>query len=71
MLCIPYEIEGETKATYPDFIIIRRDPVIGFVIDILESHNPDFKDNLGKAKGFAEYEKQNPGVGEIQLIRMS
>ena len=45
--------------------------VLGYVVDILEPHNPDFKDNLGKAKGFAEYAKQNPGVGRIQLIRMS
>ncbi|MDD4279214.1 MAG: hypothetical protein PHX74_05700 [Candidatus Sumerlaeales bacterium] len=41
------------------------------MIDILEPHSPDFKDNLGKAKGFAEYARQNPGVGRIQLIRMS
>lgn len=26
--------------------------------------------NLGKAKGFAECARQNPGVGRIQLIRM-
>jgi len=26
---------------------------------------------LGKARGFAEYARQNPGVGRIQLIRMS
>ena len=70
-LCIPYEIDGETKPTYPDFIVVRKDRVLGYVVDILESHNPDFKDNLGKAKGFAEYAKQNPGVGRIQLIRMS
>ena len=70
-LCIPYEIDGETKPTYPDFIVVRKDCVLGYVVDILEPHNPDFKDNLGKAKGFAEYAKQNPGVGRIQLIRMS
>ena len=70
-LCIPYEINGETKPTYPDFIVVRKDRVLGYVVDILEPHNPDFKDNLGKAKGFAEYAKQNPGVGRIQLIRMS
>lgn len=69
-LCIPYEIDGETKPTYPDFIVVRKDRVLGYVVDILEPHNPDFKDNLGKAKGFAEYAKQNPGVGRIQLIRM-
>lgn len=70
-LCIPYEIDGETKPTYPDFIVVRKDRMLGYVVDILEPHNPDFKDNLGKAKGFAEYAKQNPGVGRIQLIRMS
>lgn len=70
-LCIPYEIDGEIKPTYPDFIVVRKDDRIGYVIDILEPHSPDFKDNLGKAKGFAEYARQNPGVGRIQLTRMS
>lgn len=69
-LCIPYEIDGEIRPTYPDFIIVRKDERLGYVIDILEPHNSDFKDNLGKAKGFAEYAHQNPGVGRIQLIRM-
>ncbi len=70
-LCIPYEVDSEVKPTYPDFIVIRRDDLLGYVIDILEPHNPDFDDNLGKAKGFAEYARQNPGIGRIQLIRMS
>ena len=65
-----YEINGEIKPTYPDFIIVREDEHLGYVIDILEPHSADFKDNLGKAKGFAEYARQNPGVGRIQLIRM-
>lgn len=70
-LCIPYEIDGDTKPTYPDFIVIRKDPVMPdeFIIDVLEPHNPAFNDNLGKAKGFAEYARQNPGVGRIELIR--
>ena len=54
-LCIPYEIDGEIKPTYPDFIVVRQDERLGYVIDILEPHSADFKDNLGKAKGFAEY----------------
>lgn len=70
-LCIPYEIDGEIRPTYPYFIVVRKDDRVGYVIDILEPHSPDFKDNLGKAKGFAEYARQNPGVGRIQLIRMS
>lgn len=68
-LCIPYEIDGETKPTYPDFLIICRDGS-EYVVDILEPHDPTRQDNLGKAKGFAEYARQNPGVGRIQLIRM-
>lgn len=70
-LCIPYEMDNETRPAYPDFIIVRKDVVSGYVIDILEPHNPEFIDNLGKAKGFAEYARQNPGVGRIQLIRIA
>lgn len=69
-LCIPYEMEGSTKATYPDFIVIRKDPALDYVMDILEPHNPDFKDNLGKAKGFAQYANEEPRIGRIQLIRI-
>lgn len=68
-LCIPYEMGGEQKPAYPDFIIIRKEGEDDFVIDILEPHDPTRIDNLGKAKGFAEYARQNPGVGRIQLIR--
>ena len=68
-LCIPYEIDGEKKPTYPDFLIIRED-CGEYIVDILEPHDPSRIDNLGKAKGFAEYARQNPGVGRIQLIKM-
>lgn len=61
----------ETKFAYPDFLVVRKDPYSKYVIDILEPHSPDFKDNIGKAKGFAEYASQNPGFGRIQLIYMS
>ena len=50
-------------------LIIRKDGS-EYVVDILEPHDPTRQDNLGKAKGFAEYARQNPGVGRIQLIRM-
>ncbi|MDO4570916.1 MAG: DEAD/DEAH box helicase family protein, partial [Planctomycetia bacterium] len=68
-LCIPYEINGEMKPAFPDFIVIRSDAILGYVIDILEPHNPDYKDNLGKAKGFAKYAEEEPRIGRIQLIR--
>lgn len=43
------------------------------IADMIHTYvqDPAYKDNLGKAKGFAEYARQNPGVGRIQLIRMS
>ncbi len=68
-LCIPYEIQGETKAFYPDFLIIRSDPHLDYVVDILEPHNPEYKDNIGKAKGFARYAEAEPRIGRVQLIR--
>lgn len=68
-LTIPYIMNGQYKPAYPDFLIVREDDN-GYVLDILEPHSPEFKDNLPKAKGFAEYARRNPGVGRIELIRM-
>ncbi len=69
-LCLPYEIDNEKKSTYPDFIVVRKDPILSFIIDILEPHRANEKDNVGKAKGFAAYAKENPSIGRIQLIRL-
>ncbi len=69
-LCIPYEQNGEIKAMYPDFLIIRKD-MAGYVVDILEPHDGSRTDNLGKAKGLAKYAKDNAGIiGKVQLIRL-
>jgi len=70
-LTIPYEMNGEKKPMYPDFIIIRNDHTVkdGYVLDILEPHSPDFKDNLAKAKGLADYAQQEPRIGRIQMCR--
>ena len=70
-LCISYQLNGETKPTYPDFIVVRKDEETEYVMDLLEPHDPTRDDNIGKAKGFAEYARENPGIGRIQLIRMS
>lgn len=69
-LCIPYQMDGVWQRSYPDLLIIRREHK-AYVIDILEPHRVNEKDNLGKAQGFAEYARQNPGVGRIQIIRQS
>lgn len=54
---------------YPYFLIIRKDPDLDYIIDILEPHCPTYSDNLPKAKGMADYANNNPGIGRIQLIR--
>ena len=42
----------------------------GYVLDILEPHNPNFDDNLGKAQGLAEYaRKYGKDLGRVALIR--
>lgn len=70
-LQIPYEIDSEIHRMYPDFIIIRQDPQLGYILDILEPHNPEFKDNLGKAKGLAKYAEEETRIGRVELIRIS
>ena len=68
-LTIPYRYKGKDKGMRPDFIIIRRDYVAGYIVDILEPHGPQFDDNLEKAIGLARYAKENPKLGRIQMIR--
>lgn len=68
-LTIPYKMDGREKPAYPDFIVITTNDNGGYIIDILEPHDPSRNDNLPKAKGFAEYANKNPEVGRLQLIR--
>lgn len=68
-LTIPYFNEKNSKPMYPDFLIIRKDPELDYIIDILEPHSPDYDDNLPKAKGMAKYASNNAVIGRIQLIR--
>lgn len=69
-LCMPYVMNGQIRAMYPDFIIIRKDAA-GYLIDILEPHDQTRTDNLPKAIGLAKYAARNPGAGRIQLIHMN
>jgi len=68
-LCIPYQLGAETKAMHPDFLIVRSNPQLDYIVDILEPHGSQFKDNLAKAKGLAKYAEEEPKIGRIQLIR--
>ena len=67
-LCLPYEMNGEKKSFYPDFLIVRSDPMVDYVVDILEPHGQQYTDNLPKAKALAEYAKKEDRLGRIQLI---
>lgn len=70
-LTIPYEIGNETKSTYPDLIIVRKENN-NYIVDILEPHDPTRNDNLPKAKAFAKYAKANNTIlGHIELIRQA
>jgi type III restriction enzyme len=69
-LTIPYEMDNETKAAYPDFIILRR---VGkrTIVDLLEPHDTTRTDAVYKAKGFARYaEKHGEFYGRIELIEV-
>ncbi len=70
-LCLHYEIGGEKKPFYPDFLIVRSHNNLGYVIDILEPHGNQYNDNLPKAKALAEYAKKEDRFGRIQLIHKS
>ena len=61
-------MNGEKKSFYPDFLIIRSDPIMDYVVDILEPHGNQYADNLPKAKALAEYAKVEDRLGRIQLI---
>lgn len=67
-LCLPYDINNETKSFYPDFLIVRSDPAVDYVVDILEPHGNQYADNLPKAKALASYAKAEERIGRIQLI---
>ncbi len=68
---IPYEVNGEATAMYPDLVIVRAD-THGYIFDILEPHDDSRKDNYPKAVGLAKFaEKHWKEYGRIQLIRKS
>lgn len=70
-LCLPYDIGGEKKSFYPDFLIVRSDPTLDYIVDILEPHGNQYADNLPKAKALAEYAKREDRIGRVQLIHKS
>lgn len=69
-LALYHIYKGVKKQFYPDFLIIRKEFGGGFIVDILEPHDPGRDDNVSKAKSLAQYATENPSIGRAQLIRM-
>ena len=55
---------------YPDFLIFSKASDGTYRVSILEPHGDQYADGLAKAKGLAEYARQNQNIGRIQLIRV-
>jgi type III restriction enzyme len=69
-MSLPYEMGGEVKPMFPDFLVVRRDGA-GLLVDILEPHSPSLADSYAKAKGLAQFAAKHPGAfGRIELIRL-
>lgn len=67
-LTVPYEYHGETKPSYPDFLVFRQEGN-GVVPDILEPHRQNEDDAWAKVKGLANYALKHGGqYGRICYI---
>lgn len=66
--CISYDMGGECRALYPDFLIVRS-TAAGLVVDILDPHSIELADAPDKAAGLARYAAQYwHKFGRIELI---
>ena len=67
-LCVPYEVGGEARAMYPDFLFVRKDGE-RLVVDIVEPHSINLSDSPAKAAGLAKFAaKHADKFGRIELI---
>jgi type III restriction enzyme len=67
-VCIPYDVGGEKRPTYPDFLFVRSDGT-RLVVDLIEPHEIAFSDAPAKAAGYAAFAaKHFDKFGRIELI---
>lgn len=67
-ICIPYEVDGEFRSMYPDFLFVRSVNG-GLVVDLIEPHSISLADAPAKAAGLAKYAAQHADrFGRIELI---
>ncbi|MGH8541762.1 MAG: hypothetical protein ACRETW_14820, partial [Stenotrophobium sp.] len=69
-LALPYEWQGQKRAMYPDFLVVREESG-GLVVDILEPHSGSLADSYAKAAGLAQFAaKHGKDFGRIEVIRV-
>lgn len=67
-LCVPYDVDGEDRPMYPDFLIIRSKKG-RLVVDIIEPHSISLADAPAKAAGLAKFAaKHADRFGRVELI---
>lgn len=67
-LCVPYELGGEHRSMYPDFLIVRSESG-SLVVDVIEPHSIAISDAPAKAAGLAKFAAQHyDRFGRIELI---
>jgi len=67
-VCVPYELDGEDKPMYPDFLIVRK-VKSKFVVDMVEPHSISLADAPAKTAGLARFAaKHADKFGRIELI---
>jgi type III restriction enzyme len=67
-LLVPYELGGDPKPLFPDFLFVRR---VGehLDVDILDPHDPNLGDAPAKAHGLAKFAQlHGPAFGRIEVI---
>ena len=53
-LCVPYEVDGESRAMYPDFLSISNEKG-RLVVDLIDPHTISLADAPAKAAGLAKF----------------
>lgn len=67
-LCVPYEVEGDSRPMYPDFLVVRKERGT-LIVDIVEPHSIALADAPTKAAGLAKFAAQHADrFGHILLI---
>ncbi len=69
-LCIPYEMNGEDRPMYPDFLLIRSEKG-KLIVDIIDPHTISLADAPAKAAGLAQFAARHADkFGRIELIML-